>query len=141
MAKSYPEVKGRSAAPTAPSKVTPIVTKAPTKVAVQTANPTPETKAVRPHKADRPTCAAVRAELGNTDLITKAKPYDGRQGTLRAAIVEAIQTSATVWDAVKKEVHGPGKYAEEAYIVKKVDVGFALANGYITTKPAPAAKK
>jgi len=95
-----------------------------------------ENKGTKLKRADRPACAQVRKEMGNTDLITKAKDYEGRQGTLRHAIVVAIQDSATVWDAVKQQVNGPGKHATEAYTIKRVDVGFALANGYITVTPA-----
>lgn len=140
MAKTYPEAKGRATAPASPtavakSKVAPFVPAAKTPVAAPTA-PVAETKAPRVKKADRPACAEVRKDMGNTDIIRRAREYDGRQGTLRHAIVVAIQESATVWDAVKKQVNGPGKHSELAYTIKRVDVGFALANGYITISPA-----
>lgn len=138
--KNYAVAKGREAAPAAKAS-TPKVTK----LAVQagpTKTPAPaeavsETKGTgKLKRADRPACAAVRAAMGNTDIISAAKPYEGRQGTLRHAIVVAIQTSPTVWDAVKKQVNGPGKHEQNAYTIKRVDVGFALANGYITVTPA-----
>jgi hypothetical protein len=91
-------------------------------------------KAVRSHLADRPTCAIVRKEAANSDLITKAADTTARQGSLRYNIMVAIQSSKTVADAIAKEVHGPGKHeaADKPYRIKRVDVGFALANGLIT---------
>ena len=137
MAKSYPEAKGRASAAPATPKVQKFVAAGPTKAPVAVTAPIAETKATtRIKRADRPACAEVRKELGNTDTITKAAEYTGRQGTLRHAMVVAIQNSATVWDACKKAVNGPGKHEVNAYTIKKVDVGFAIANGYITTSPA-----
>ena len=111
-----------------------------TKAAVAKAPASTETKVAKERRKDRADCLEVRKAMGNEDLIKKAKNYDGRQGTLRAAIVEAIQSAATVWDACKLEVSGPGKHESLPYRIKKVDVGFALANGYITITPAPAPK-
>lgn len=137
--KTYASVKGREAAPAAksPAKVTKLAVQAgPTKVPTAP-EAVSETKGTKLKRADRPACAQVRKEMGNTDLITKAKDYEGRQGTLRHAIVVAIQDSATVWDAVKQQVNGPGKHETEAYTIKRVDIGFAVANGYIMVSPAP----
>lgn len=131
MAKSYSEAKGRSATASVAARVIPV------KVAVPlAAGPTAETKVSRVARADRPACADARKEINGTDIIHSAKPYADRQGTLRANIVAAIQASKTVWDACKKEVNGPGKHAELAYTVKRVDVGFAIGNGYITVTAA-----
>jgi hypothetical protein len=134
--KNYAVAKGREAAAPA-AKVTKLAVQAgPTKTPAK-AEPVSETKGTgKLKRADRPACATTRGEMSNMDIITKAKEYDGRQGTLRHAIVIAIQNSATVWDAVKQQVNGPGKHAELAYSIKKVDVGFAAANGFITvSKP------
>lgn len=111
-----------------------------TKKVVAKAPASTETKVAKERRKDRPACLEVRKAMGNEDIIKKAKSYDGRQGTLRCAIVEAIQSAATVWDACKLEVTGPGKHESLPYRIKKVDVGFALANGYITVTPAPAPK-
>lgn len=137
--KTYASVKGREAAPAVKSnpKVAKLAVQAgPTKAPAAPEAVSENKGTGKLKRADRPACAQVRKEMGNTDLITKAKDYEGRQGTLRHAIVVAIQGSATVWDAVKQQVNGPGKHATEAYTIKKVDVGFALANGYITVTPA-----
>jgi hypothetical protein len=95
-------------------------------------------KAVRSHLADRPACAAIRKEIANSDIITKAADTTARQGSLRYNIMKAIQESKTVAEAITKEVHGPGKHAasDKPYRIKRVDVGFALANGLITLTKA-----
>lgn len=95
-----------------------------------------ETKSNREHRATRDACAVVRKEMLITDLITPAKPNNARQGSLRYNIIEAVQKSKTVGEAVTKQVNGTGKYANDPYTIKKVDVGFCLGNGFITTKPA-----
>jgi len=94
-----------------------------------------DTKTAREHKATRDACAAVRKEMLITDVITRGKANNSRPGSLRFNIVEAIATSKTVGEACTKQVHG-GKYVTEPYAIKKVDCGFALGNGFITTKPA-----
>jgi hypothetical protein len=95
-------------------------------------------KAVRGHLADRPTCSAIRKEIANSDIITKAADTTARQGSLRYNIMKAIQASATVAEAISKEVHGPGKHEalDKPYRIKRVDVGFARANGLITLTKA-----
>lgn len=105
----------------APTKVTPLATATPQEPKVRKSN-----------RADRAACAAQRKGLGLGDKIVKGKANDTGNGSLRSNIVNAIQASKTVGAAVVKQVTG-GKYTAEApYQVKKVDVGFALGNGYIT---------
>lgn len=124
-----PVANTKMAAPVKPAS-------AKTQVAVLDAATT-ETKG-RVRRADRPSCAASRGEMGNQDTIKVLRPYDGRGG-LRANIVKAIQSAKTVWDACKIEVLDPNpgkKHSETPYTVKKVDLGFAAANGYIQVVPA-----
>lgn len=136
MAKTHAPVT--TLVPTPSAVEQPKKSKGPTKsvnqVAVSEAAPSTETKVAKAKKASREACAAVRSEANKTDLITKAKEYTDRAG-LRRSIVEAIQGAATVWDACKIQVLDPNpgkKHSELKYTIKKVDVGFALANGYIT---------
>jgi len=103
-----------------------------TNTAPKSSAPTAETKAAREHRATRDICAASRKELLITDKIHKGKDNSARPGSLRYNIVDAVQKSKTVGDAVMKEVLGAGKHAEEPYKIKKVDVGFCLGNGFIT---------
>lgn len=95
-----------------------------------------ETKTAKPARATRDACAAVRKELSITDTIVVGKANNARQGSLRYNIIAAIQGSKTVAEAMDKQVNGAGKYASEPYGIKKVDIGFTIGNGFITTTPA-----
>jgi hypothetical protein len=103
-----------------------------TPVAVDNA---PATKT--PKTATRDACKEVRKDLDARATITPTdKAIDARKGSLRYNILEAIRKATTVVDACSHEVNGPGKHAVDPYTIKKVDVGFAIANGYITVSSA-----
>lgn len=97
--------------------------------------PAETTKTTRIVRVDRETCAAARKDADPRSAIKATdKPNNARPGTMRHAIIEAVRSAKDIVDACTKEVNGAEgtKHAEVPYRIRKVDVGFCIANGFIT---------